>query len=958
VASRHTSGAALKSIQALLTTGTLSGLTDQELLERFTSSDPDTAELAFSALVDRHGPMVLRVCRSILRDPHAADDAFQATFLIVALKASSIQGRDRFSSWLHSVAYNVAATARSSAARRRQHEQKAGAQRPSTVTESPADEISAIIHQELGKLPDRERNLLVLCYLEGQTQPQAAQRLGLPLGTVQSRLARARARLRTRLIRRGLAPALAVETLLIGSASTQAAVPAALANATVRLSLTIGASRLLAIGGAPLTVTSLAQGVARTMFVTKALKSIAAAVLLTAGLGATGAVVHAYQSARPEPAAPMSKPNQTPNEPRPPQSDAGELTVTGIVRMPNNTPVPGAIVKLMPERYEAPRTIITDAAGRFQFQGIFSIDCRLHATSADGTRQGVLSVPATEARTALRTPRELTLFPALNHQVTVLKEGRPVTGVHVLAMGPDFRINGMIGPDGKVKLKLPAKASLYRVVAWHPTQGIAGIGNYTDRIREGTTQLSLLPPARHTIRALDSEGKPVSGLELCVGAKLENADWITSMDIEASHVRTNSSGIAIVPWLPRQELERIQVEPTPSDWKLDDTDLKQLKQKITTIRVRQLQTVQGRLIMPEGASAEGILISGFAFGPADTGYRPSARARRDGTFAIKVPSAHAFVLGVSDNYWASDPWSGTTFVTDTSKPAEITIKVYPATQLIVRVTRGPESGPLAKASVEAQSQGRVSWTDQDGKKRNGIAGPAAWLNTDDQGIARVGVGKGTQKLFLMDGLWIEERKVEVKDDKPIEVHFHRAWKGDQKITGRITLDGAPHIPSPSLLTRVWAQRSPWMPPTFEPTVNADGTFEVTFDAESVSLFFWDRDKKCAGILKSVKGGATPEVILDPTASYSGKFVDEQGRALPGQTIQLYLKTADNKPIAAEQTDAEGRFHFSTVPANVPLQFTNKYDPAGPECYIANGDRLFKPGENRENDQLVLHKTRR
>ncbi len=104
MASRHSSGAALKSIQALLKIGTLNGLTDQELLERFTTSDPDTAELAFTALVDRHGPMVLRVCRAILRDPHAADDAFQATFVILALKANSIHGRDRLSSWLHSVA--------------------------------------------------------------------------------------------------------------------------------------------------------------------------------------------------------------------------------------------------------------------------------------------------------------------------------------------------------------------------------------------------------------------------------------------------------------------------------------------------------------------------------------------------------------------------------------------------------------------------------------------------------------------------------------------------------------------------------------------------------------------------------------------------------------------------------------------------------------------------------------
>ena len=108
------SGTAVRSIRALFTAGTVGGLTDGQLLERFTARDGDGAELAFASLVERHGPMVLRVCRTVLRDAHEAEDAFQATFLILALKAGSIRGRDSLTSWLYSVAYNVAATARSS----------------------------------------------------------------------------------------------------------------------------------------------------------------------------------------------------------------------------------------------------------------------------------------------------------------------------------------------------------------------------------------------------------------------------------------------------------------------------------------------------------------------------------------------------------------------------------------------------------------------------------------------------------------------------------------------------------------------------------------------------------------------------------------------------------------------------------------------------------------------------
>ena len=251
------SGTALRSIRALFTAGTVGGLTDGQLLERFTSRDGDGAELAFASLVERHGPMVLRVCRTVLRDAHLAEDAFQATFLILALKAGSIRGRDSLTSWLYSVAYNVAATARSSAARRRSHELKAGQTRSLAFTEDARDDLGPVIHEELDRIPERYRAVLVLCCLEGLTQHQAAQQLGWPLGTVQSRLARGRERLRARLARRGLAPSAGVLVLPLSSEAAQVALPATLANSTVRLALTIGAARALAIGAVPVAVMSL-----------------------------------------------------------------------------------------------------------------------------------------------------------------------------------------------------------------------------------------------------------------------------------------------------------------------------------------------------------------------------------------------------------------------------------------------------------------------------------------------------------------------------------------------------------------------------------------------------------------------------------------------------------------------------------------------------------------------------
>ena len=156
----------------------------------------------------------------------------------------------------------------------------------------------------------------------------------------------------------------------------------------------------------------------------------------------------------------------------------------------------------------------------------------------------------------------------------------------------------------------------------------------------------------------------------------------------------------------------------------------------------------------------GILVTGFGRGPTNHGDIPYARARRDGTFRLRVPSEHNYVLGIADLKWASDPWTGMILVKDSAKPAEITMKVYPATPLIVRVTRGPEREPVVNAWVDLKSMGTVNWTDKStGVKISGTAGGVnTWLTTDADGVARAGVGKGEHVLRLSSGDWNEERK--------------------------------------------------------------------------------------------------------------------------------------------------------------------------------------------------------
>ena len=200
------SGNALVQLRTLFSVGAIGALSDGQLLEQFANGRGEPRELAFAALVERHGPSVLRVCRSVLRDGNAAEDAFQATFLALARKAGSLRAQDSLSPWLHQAAYRAAAHDRSATIRRRSHEHAAAALRPGSVApphHGNADEVEKIIHEEIDRLPGRFRVAVVLCDLEGRTHEQAARHLGCAVGTVKSRLARARKRLRGRLERRG-----------------------------------------------------------------------------------------------------------------------------------------------------------------------------------------------------------------------------------------------------------------------------------------------------------------------------------------------------------------------------------------------------------------------------------------------------------------------------------------------------------------------------------------------------------------------------------------------------------------------------------------------------------------------------------------------------------------------------------------------------------------------------------
>ena len=273
-------GDAAGPLHTLFRIGAAGGLTDEHLLDRFARGGP-AGEDAFEALVARHGPMVLRVCRATLGRSDDAQDAFQATFLVLARRAHAIRQRASIGGWLFGVATRVSARARVDAARRRSLERRAAALAETLQPAPEFDDLTPAIRQEVARLPAKYREAVVLCYLQGLTCTAAADRIGCPVGTVKIRLSRARDLLRTRLTRRGLA--LPAGLAAAGLATRTAAATTSLVPSAARLALTATASGRVA---------ALTQGVLRTMvlnqFKLAGGVAMVAVGLLAAGIGAFG----------------------------------------------------------------------------------------------------------------------------------------------------------------------------------------------------------------------------------------------------------------------------------------------------------------------------------------------------------------------------------------------------------------------------------------------------------------------------------------------------------------------------------------------------------------------------------------------------------------------------------------------------------------------------------------------
>lgn len=246
--SRH-SGTIVSHGPSTLLMEDVEAVTDGELLARFLNRRPSEAEAAFEVLVRRHGPMVLGVCRHVLNEPQDAEDAFQVTFLLLVRKAGKIRNGEVLGHWLYEVAYRTSVRVKANAARRNARERQGAAMLATGHDHDVAwNELRPVLHEEIGRLPEKYRKPVILCYLEGKTNEEVADLLDWPVGTVKGRLSRARDLLRSRLTRRGLAlSAGLLASLFAQNAVLAEVVPSRLVDSTVDTAMRFHAGEVGAV---------------------------------------------------------------------------------------------------------------------------------------------------------------------------------------------------------------------------------------------------------------------------------------------------------------------------------------------------------------------------------------------------------------------------------------------------------------------------------------------------------------------------------------------------------------------------------------------------------------------------------------------------------------------------------------------------------------------------------------
>jgi RNA polymerase sigma factor (sigma-70 family) len=479
------------------------GVTDAQLLSRFIT---ERDEAAFAALVRRHGPMVLGVCRRILGNRHDTDDAFQATFLILVQRARSVANHQAIGAWLHTVACRSAQQAKVRNMRRQYRERQVDPlPDPQTPPAEPQD-WQPVLDQELNHLPEKYRAVVILCDLQGRPRREAARQLNLAEGTLCSRLSRGRRMLATRLTRHGIT--LSGGALAVAVAEASACVPAALVARTTQSAVLVTAGQMTALSTP---ISAIISGVTRSMFLARlrAMLPVVMALLLGAGALAAWAGGQAGTSGQPKKGA--------------------DGTITGrVVHADDGTPVGGADVRLFRRgTYSGTppvRRTTANAQGEFTFDGVAPGDYgvwALHGNLASRSRM-FETEKVTVGPDGAAKPVILKMRPGILVRVQVLgqKDGKPIAGARVRLIWTDTDRDHYTDADGRVELPALTAETMHIEASAKDHAAVTHILNLANE-QPASLEMKLAAGGSVEGRITDQDGKPLAkvGINIYGGAQ-------------------------------------------------------------------------------------------------------------------------------------------------------------------------------------------------------------------------------------------------------------------------------------------------------------------------------------------------------------------------------------------------------------------------------------------------------
>jgi RNA polymerase sigma factor (sigma-70 family) len=945
----------MKRLGALFERGALGRQSDPRLIERFLAGSGDEAEAAFEVLVARHGPMVQSLCRMLLGEPHAADDAFQATFLVLARRAGSIRDRDALASWLYGVACRVARKARGQAARQRTLERRAASLRSETF--SPSDESAAlgpVLFEEVGRLPERYRAAIVLCYIDGKTHQQAAGALRCPVRTLQTRLQRGKARLRRQLVRRGVAPLAAMMAALdrLSEGTSKAAaseIPEALIEATSRAAIRFAAPRALA--SAPSLRPTASPATLALEVIQDTTRHSLRNGLAVAGCGMVGLawLILALAAGR--------------------SATESDKLVTGLVLDANGKPVAGASVWMptAPDETDTPQAS-TDASGRYRLSVPAAWDrIPMHQRQAIvwayAPGHQIATASAYEVLQGKARSVDLTLGPATDTSFLVLgPDGRPVAG----AVVEPYHIKTPSAYDFPPKLMQPVLRAVTDAGGRASLPAVSREGFLTVQVTAGSLgsqQLRLLDkasePAQRIVRlrpAARVEGRLLADRpEQLKGLKIYSTTSDSADRQEGQNQTTGSAevvaderGMFTIPSIATGSLqlgvrldEALPVRPRfPESLVIrpggvNHVDITMEK----AVRVRGVIRIKGSGKPVPGASVH------VYYGSAQQGDTPVTDAEGRYESHVLAGDVRMQIIAMpQDLVQLGEPWNERHKVPSNVEVFDLpAIELVPGRSIKGRLVRGQDQ-PVAKARIAASAESRLygyGMSDAKGEFTltgvpEGFAlGYKAWVE-DTVGWVDAAIVRESPLLLRVG------RDVTAAPGAEIEISgtvVDPQGKPLAAASVTVTIETGSQPGDRPGSTLVTHQRS-------KLTTDANGRYAMTFSSEKGKRFravATPEKRTIAGTAWVDARGDQPvrfaPLRVMPLGSITGRVVDTAGRPVAAATV---FNWGNPVPLTSVVTAPDGAFQLDGLP---PGEFRLSVE--------APGYRFLGEVHQRDESPLVI-----